>query len=277
MAYPKHSRFVYANYEAIENAINTGELNEFDICISQDTKELLLVKDDLDILPIKSKIYRFVDIMSAETVLNNSSDTYEGQLVAILQNGKYVAYIVNYRNDHFVVDSLATVQMTIDYDELTHAPVINKYGQIGAPIMLEGLADGIYKVNGQFRISESLPTVFSSAAGNIFVIEHLGDEVDIKKIGATDITNYHINAKGNVTVARYITTDYLTQNGYATQAYVDLKIAALDFITRDEMSTYVSELVKQNIDQIIDARIDAAIEAHTNWATEQDIRDIFVT
>lgn len=275
MPYPKHSRFVYADYDDIERAINEGELNEFDICIAQDTRELLLIKDDLELLPINSKIYRYTSISEAEAALNAASDTYEGQLVAILSNGKYVAYIVNRRNDHFAIDSLATVNMVIDYDEISHTPIINKYGNIGAPIMLSELPDGAYKVTGQYRIAESLVTTFSSASGNLFSVSHNVDFTTIKKITSSEITDYYIDAEGNVSVSRYVTNQYLADNHYTTTEYVDAKIAALDFITREEMNAYVFDIVQQSIDAIIDARIDAAIDAKTVVATEEEIRQIF--
>lgn len=275
MAFQKHSRFVYASYDDILNAINTGELNEFDICIAQDTRELLLVKDDLDVLPINSKIYRFNGIIEAETAINEAEDTYEGQIVAVLTKGKYVAYIVNKRNNRFVIDSLASVEAVIDYDELSRAPIINKYGEIGSPIMLSDLPDGTYKVNGQYRIADALPTVYSSAAGNLFVVGHPSGETVIKKISSNDIVDYHIDQDGAVTMVRYATTKYLEDNGYTTKSYVDAKIAALDFITKEEVNAYVAGIVSQTIDSILDERIDAAIDRHTVFATEQDIRDIF--
>lgn len=275
MAYPKHSRFVYATYDDILNAINTGELNEFDICIAQDTRELLLIKDDLDVLPINSKIHRFNGIIEAETAINEAEDTYEGQIVAILNNGKYVAYIVNRRNNRFVIDSLASVEAVIDYDELSRAPIINKYGEIGNPIMLSDLPDGTYKVNGQYRIADALPTVYSSASGNLFVVGHPSDETVIKKISSNDIIDYHIDQDGVVTMVRYATTKYLEDNGYVTKTYVDNKIAALDFITKEEVNAYVTDIVAQTIDSILDERIDAAIDRHTVFATESDIRGFF--
>lgn len=275
MAYPKHSRFVYADYEAIERAINEGELNEFDICIAQDTRELLLIKDDLELLPINSKIYRYTSISEAEAALNAASDTYEGQMVAILSNGKYVAYIVNRKDGRFVIDSLATVNVVIDYDEISHIPIINKYGSIGEPIMLSELADGTYKVSGQYRIAETLATVFSSANGNLYNVSHNGDTTTVKKITSSEIVDYFINAEGQVSVSRYVTTQYLADNHYTTTDYVDAKIAALDFITREEMNAYVFDIVQQSIDSIIDARIDAAIDAKTVFATPEDIHDLF--
>ena len=275
MAYPKHSRFVYSNYDDIFNAINTGELNQFDICIAQDTRELLLVKEDLDVLPIKPKIYRFNGIIEAETQLNANNDTYEGQLVAILRDGKYVAYIVNRRNNRFVIDSLATVEAVVDYDEITHPPIINMYGELGNPIVLSELADGVYRINGQYKISETLTTIFSSASNNLFVVEKKDEEVVIKKISSSEIVDYHVDLDGMVSVVRYATTKYLQDNNYTTTDYVDAKIAALNFITQEEVNQYVAGIVHDTIDAILDERVDAAIERHMEIATEADIHEIF--
>ena len=275
MAYQKHSRFVYANYDDILNAINTGELNQFDICIAQDTRELLLVKDDLDVLPIKSKIYRFSGINEAETALNANSDTYEGQLVAILNGGKYSSYIVNRRNNRYVIDSLATVEAVLDYDEITHTPIVNMYGVLGDPIVLSELADGIYRINGQYKVSDSATTIFSSNANNLFVVEQKNEEVVVKKISSSEIVDYHIDTEGEITEVKYATSEYLQNNNYTTTDYVDARIAALNFITQEEVNEYVADIVHETIDDILDERIDAAIEAHTIFATESEVRQLF--
>ena len=77
--YVEHSKFVYKNFDEIQDGINSGELNAWDLVLSKDTKEFILIKEDLNLAPIKSKVYRFLDIDIAEAQLNSSTDTYGGQ------------------------------------------------------------------------------------------------------------------------------------------------------------------------------------------------------
>ena len=76
--YISHSRFVYTNYDKIQEAINLNIINANDIVLCEDTKEMILIRDDLSLFPVKSKIYRYIDYQSAEESLNKNPDTYEG-------------------------------------------------------------------------------------------------------------------------------------------------------------------------------------------------------
>lgn len=278
--YTNHSKFVYKNYDEIQDSINSSELNAWDLILCKDTKEFLLIKEDLSLAPIKSKIYRYVDIESAEKQLNTLSDTYAGQIVAVLneKTGCYEAYIVNQKiNGQFKLDPLNIYTGSIDYDTLSHRPIINvESDDISAPVVLDTLKEGFYKVNGSYKISDSIDTVFSSYSSNLFWVHHGEDgTVYVKRIGATDITDYVINVDGTYSVAIVPTTEWLKEQGYVTEPYIDAKIAALDFVNKTEIEEYVQNVVLQQIDTIVNERIELAINDKFMPTTDKEIIDIF--
>lgn len=279
--YVDHSKFVYKNFDDIQDCINSGELNAWDLVLSKDTKEFILIKDDLTLSPIKSKVYRFLDVDSAEKHLNLSCDTYAGQIVAILNTtGNYEAYIVNQKiNGSFKVDPLNIYTGSIDYDTLSHRPIINiESDDLSIPIVLDTMKEGFYKVNGSYKISDSIETIFSSYSSNLFWVHHDKDgTVYVKRIGATDITDYVIYNDGTYSVAVVPTTEWLKAQGYVTESYVDKKIAALDFITQEEIEDYVQNIVLQTINNLVTEKIDEEFNNRFIAATEKEALDLFVS
>lgn len=261
MPYSDHSKVSYIDYDEIQNRINIGELNAFDIIYTKDTHENIIISPDLLPISIKSKVYRFLDVESAERALNESTDTYSGQLVSIVYQGKYVGYIVNQRNTgEFYVSPLNTYEGQIDYDTLGNKPIINLTGTLSDTVIISEMETGIYKIRGQYKITGTDETIYLSANSNLFLVEHHDDTVSIKKITAQDIIDYTVNSDGELISSVVPTTKWLMEQGYVTEGYVDEKIAALNFITKEEVSQYVSDLVIQtigdNLDEIIEKKID---------------------
>lgn len=83
------AKFSYVKRSDIERLIAAGQIDANDIVYTNDTHENIFIGSDLSIHPIQSKIYRFSDISTAESELNIATDTYEGQIVAILINDTY--------------------------------------------------------------------------------------------------------------------------------------------------------------------------------------------
>ena len=270
------SRFAYLNVDDIQNEINNGTLDAYDIVYTKDTHENLIITPDLSTISVGSRIYRFLDAKSAEEFLNMASDTYEGQIVAVVYNDHYVGYIVNKNSSGlYYVTPLNAYEGEINYDTLTHRPITQLDGLLGEPIILDELNDGIYKITGQYRISNSLETIFSSVSSNLFLIQHYSSETQIKKINTNSITDYNVS-DGNVTSSVVPTTEWLKNQGYVTESYVDNKIAALNFITQEEVKDYVSDVVLQTIDSLVDEKIDNAMNERIQLATEKETLDEFV-
>ena len=112
-------------------------------------------------------------------------------------------------------------------------------------------------------------------SSNIFLVEQSDENTFIKKISANDITDYVIDKDGAITSSVVPTTEWLSNQGYVTEQYVDLKIAALDFITKEEIEEYVSDVVLRNIDSTVNSRIDKIIDERFQIVTEREALDAF--
>lgn len=276
--YNNHSKFMYVNYDEIQSAINNNEINAWDMIICKDTKEFILVKEDLSLSPIKSKVYCFTNIESAEEQLNTMPETYAGQIVAILdtKRGNYNAYIVNQRsNGSYRVDPLNIYSENIDYDTLGNRPIANLYSDAFSPTVLDQQKEGIYRVSGAYKISDAIETIYDSYDSYIFLVHHDKDGTTyVKKVG-NEITDYIINQNGEYSISITPTTDWIKAQGYVTESYVDTKIAALDLITREEITEYVSNVVLYAVNNIVDDRIEVFLNERFQTTTEQEIINIF--
>lgn len=277
--YKNHSKFFYTNKDSIQDAINNGILNANDIIICEDTNEMIIIKDDLSLIAIKSKVLCFSDIETAIQSLNTSDGTYPGEIVAILnnKNGKYEAYVVNLSaSDIYTVDPLSITSDTIfDYDSLGNRPIDNIYGEDPAnPVVLEDLESGIYKVNGNYKISESSDTVFSSMSNNLFIVSHEDGVTTVKKIG-TDITDYIINESGDISETSVATIQYLEEKGYITQDDLTNKLAALDYISKEEAETYISELISETVETLVADAIEQQLDLKFEDCTELELVGLF--
>jgi hypothetical protein len=267
--YIKRSRLSFQKYDIIEDYINQKKLDAYDIVYTTDTHENVVIDADLNIVPIRSRVYRFTDITSANLSLNKSSDTYEGQIVAILQENdeKYSGYIVNKNKvGEFYVSPLSESGQ-IDYDSLGNKPVINKIGTLNSPITVDQLEDGIYKIRGQYKLTESAITIYLSSNDNFFLVKTENDITYIKKISAMDITDYTVNSDGSISASTIPTTKIL--KNYATKSYVDDKIAALDLLTKDDVTTYVADIINNTIDEKIETKVNKMYTPADNAEIQQ--------
>ena len=64
-------KYAYKNRDEIQNAIDIGQLDAYDIIITKDTHEQFQVQEDLSYIPITSKIYTFPTIKDAENYIKN--------------------------------------------------------------------------------------------------------------------------------------------------------------------------------------------------------------
>lgn len=249
------ARFGYLNYELMLSYLKDGKLDAYDINFAPDTKECYVITPELIPWSIKSRVYTFDDEAYAIEALNQNTDTYAGQIVAILSKDVYKAYIVNKNETGFFVTPLSDINdEIIDYDNLGNKPIINLVGTLDYPIAVDTLDSGIYLVKGQYSIS-GIDTIFLSASNVVFLVEKSENSTVLKKITSSEIINYSIT-DGVVTQDSIITSSYLEERGFATNSYVDNKIAALDFVTKEEVSEYVDNLISNALSETIDFKIE---------------------
>lgn len=267
-------KYAYLDYSDISTRIENGEIDQYDVVFTKDTHEQYLIKDDLSLLNIKSRIYCFNSIISAKEKLNSNTDTYEGQIVAIADNdsGVYHGYIVNKSNNEYTITSLADNGNKIDYDSLVHRPIINKTGSLANPLTIGELDNGLYSVSGEYRIFSEYPTIFSSSINHLFVVEKENDKIYVKDVSAKKIITY-VLSNGQVNIEDVITSNYLTENQYITETDFDAKIKALDFVTRNEISDYVKQITTEYLEQNLDSKIDEKINSLI--ADDSEIDNLF--
>ena len=142
---------------------------------------------------------------------------------------------------------------------------IPKYiGTYENEVVLSELDDGIYRIQGQHRITSTDETVFLSAS-DIFVIVSTSDDVrHIRRITADEIGDYHV-FNGEITFKDFVVTEsYLKEQGYVDEATLDAKLIVLEALIKEDLKSYIDEHVQELVDQAIDVGIqnvgDDAIE-----------------
>lgn len=277
MASQTRAKFGYLSYNTMLSNIAQEtdpkkKLDAYDLNFTPDTKECYIIAPDLTPWAIKSKVYTFDNIDVAIEQLNQNTDTYAGQIVAILHGNKYVGYIVNNIENKFSVSPLYEHPEEVDYNTLGNKPITNLIGTLDNPINAEELDSGIYAVKGQYVISTLYDTIFLSASDTILIVNQ--EEHKIKRITTDEIVDYIITSN-DITSSSFVTSDFLDSEGYATEQYVDEKIAALEIVTRKEVEEYVNQLVNEVINTNLNEKIDQILDEKLQSMDESDIDNLF--
>ena len=267
-------KFAYLTYDDMLSKIDSGDLNEYDIIYSKDKYVTYLITEELKPLQLRSRIYVFDSVSEAEIKLNESTDTYVGQVVAILYNDTYRGYIVNQKSGKFIVTPLWEHPEPIDYDTLGNRPIVNLVGTLDKPIMISELDDGIYRIKGQYKISDLEETVYLSASYILMTVSKNNQNIEIKKITSDDITDYIIT-NSDISKNTYVTEQYLKDNNYATTDYVDNKISALEQSINEDIEKYISDIVDKQFSSMLDEKIDAKINKKIQPVDNSQVQSLF--
>lgn len=264
------AKFGYLNYADMITLLHSEDpkkkLNAHDIVFGKDTKEQYWISPELEPIPVHSRVLCFDSTTDAYKALNADSSTYNGQIVAIKVGTNYAGHIVNTNTAGKFYATPIGVSGNIDYNTLGNRPIDNIVGTLDTPITVDKLDTGLYKLKGQYKISDNIETIFLSAVANLFMVNQYDDKTVIRKIDEEEIVTYHIE-NGEVLQKKVVTDDMLGQ--FATTAYVDAKIAALDFLTKEDVKLYVDELlattveelVTQKIEEVFDGELDEIIDS----------------
>ena len=284
--YSQQSRFFFKSYEQIQDGINSGLINKYDIVLCSDTREMILVSDTFDLIPIHSKVMRFTTINEADTYLNNAIDTYQGQIVQIFseETGSYQAYIVNQNAvGGYYVSPISTYSPSdVDYNVIGNRPIENMLGNIENPVVLGDQPTGIYRVNGAYKIADGLITVFQSYNSDLFTVTHdqQTGATTVRCITGSNITTYIVGSNGDV-IGRDIvaTQQYLRDAGYMTEEDVDAKIAAINVFTKEEAYAYIQSVLADSIDKKVNDVLDQQFFTRLSQALvmedQENIRGLF--
>lgn len=271
------AKWAYLPYNSIQQKIDEGVLDAYDVIYTKDSHENVIITPDLTLWSVKSRIYTFDSVADANTALNTNTDTYKGQIVSILNGDKYTAYIVN-QDPNGVYFATALSAENIDYNTLGNRPIENLVGTLDIPIMISSLDVGMYKVKGQYKISATDITTYLGTDGDLFIIEESATEKLIKRFTKDTIQDYVISDSG-VEKKTYITDKYLADNGYSTTTYVDGKLTAFEESIRQDIQTYVEQAVEdvitEKVDEIIDERLDAKLDERIKGSTDEEVQNFF--
>ena len=267
-------KFAYLTYDDMLSKIDSGDLNEYDIIYSKDQYVTYLSTEELRPLELRSRVNVLDSITEAENKLNESTDTYVGQVVAILDNDTYRGYIVNQKSGKFIVTPLWEHSEQIDYDTLGNRPIVNIVGTIEEPIMVSELENGIYRIKGRYKITINDITTYLNPNYCIFIISRDSNNILIKKISNEEIIDYTVS-DDVITTNLTITEDFLNKNGYTTISYVDKKIEALELLFKEDIKSYIQEEINKLFNEELNSKIDNRIDAKILSATEEEIASLF--
>lgn len=272
-----------------EKALERGILKYPGMCFIQDTKSLAWVTQDNKLQYINGTnqitdikfigtnlmfysngnlIYSFDMSMTEEDAQHiiEQVKTSIGldQYIKSADVGKLLDDIVgNLEDKSTVVDYINS----LSYNKLSDKPIENLIGSLNAPVYISSLKDGIYKIKGQYIISQSNPTVQSSAEDVLFFISHdpeLEKKMTITKMQGTSIVLYFLQTDGTYRTDKYITENWITDQNYMSAD------AAKEFITKT-----IQESVADVIDQQLDEKLDSALDKKIGGISTEELTNIF--
>lgn len=144
---------------------------------------------------------------------------------------------------------------------------INKNNElefIGIPVMtgtldniliLSDLHDGLYQVKGQYKITPTGETIYSSSIDVITIIQTKNNIKRICMITTDDITTYSVDSELNITQDSVVTESYLDSKGYASADYVDTKLLVMEEKIKSEMYSYINTELDQHIEDLINSNV----------------------
>lgn len=275
MATKLRSKMAFLNYDSMLSKIASGDLDAYDVIFTRDSKQCFVVSPDLKPCAIHSKVYTFDSTITAVSVLNKNDDTYAGQIVAVLNDDKYVGYIVNGSKGHFYITSLS-LSNDIDYNTLGNRPIENLTGSLAESVILDENHDGIYKITGRYKISNSLDTVFSATNDTLFYVYTDEDIKYVKKVSSKETILYKIS-DGKVIQDEVITKNYLTENNYATKEDVQNIVDTLDTYVQDTTKEYIKEYLNTDsgVQSVLQDTVEQIIDEKFVPTDDSDISDIF--
>ena len=276
-SYDLHSRIVYANYDDIQNAIDKGLLNANDIIFCKDTREMIIVRDNGNFMKVDSRHYRFENRDLAIEYINKSNDTYDGQIISIRNTytGKYDGYIVNLEGTTYTVKNLSVADaVEFDYNKALNKPIDILTGSVFSPIVVSDLSDGFYKVVGAYKLSNDVVTVYSSSTGHFVIVETIDGVKHIKQITADRIIDHTVTTDG-VESVEIPTKEWITEQNFATRQYVDDKLAAMNFFTKNEAMEYIQQCIDNSIGDLVANTVDKVVAERFVAGTEDEISNLF--
>jgi hypothetical protein len=223
-----------ASYSSIQPAIDNGTLKYPSYVLCRDGWTWAFVDKDSTIKRVKG--YQQESIIPVDVLPTKDIRT---DAFYFCNNIGYL-----YINNSFVPVFKDLENTTNSYDQLKDVPVINKYGEVTAPLNLMDLDNGSYSVSGQYKIGGDLETIYVTSSKVLFLIDSDEENKYITKLDPKNICTYTINASTlTVIKSNYATDTWVLAQGYATETFVNQAIEDLyNKIASKLLITKVSQL-----------------------------------
>lgn len=140
-------------------------------------------------------------------------------------------------------------------------------GTLDNTLILSILDDGLYQIKGQHKITANDETVYYSMSPILCVVQTLEGKKKVKRITADDICNYTVEEDLSVTRDTVATQEWIKEQGYADEAYIDYKFEIL----KQQLDAEIEDLVEPVVYPMVTSIIDAEIQD----IPDDDIEDLF--
>ena len=223
-----------ASYSSIQPAIDNGTLKYPSYVLCRDGWTWAFVDKDSTIQRVKGYQQESiipVDVLPTENIRTDA--------FYFCNNIGYL-----YINNSFVPVFKDLENTTNSYDQLKDIPVINKYGEVTAPLNLMDLENGSYSISGQYKIGGELETIYVTSSKVLFLIDSDEENKYITKLDPKNICTYTINTSTSTVIrSNYATDTWVLAQGYATETFVKQAIEDLyNKIASELLVTKVSQL-----------------------------------
>lgn len=153
---------------------------------------------------------------------------------------------------------------TRKWDDVTFETTLPvKTGTPTDKVILSQLDPGMYIVKGQYKVATTDSTEHISMGDTLVTVSTDGDSVFIKDMSSSIIADYVVDCDDQINVqCEYVTKQYL-QDNYATIAYVNTQVLALE----QSITNYINETVP--------SMIDARLEESLHEITEEYVDSLF--
>lgn len=144
-------------------------------------------------------------------------------------------------------------------------------GTLENKIILSSLYDGLYQVKGQHTITADYPTTFDCTSPILVVVQTAGGVKKVRRITADEVVGYTINEDLSVDTNPVATEDFLKDEGYAKEDYVDEKIAAMEAVILADVEAALPDMLEPILRPVVEDVVDQTIQSES----DENIRELF--
>jgi hypothetical protein len=103
------------------------------------------------------------------------------------------------------------------------------------------------------------------------VVQTIGGVKKVRRITADELTVYTIGEDLSVEENEVATKDYLDEHGYATEEFVDDKIAAMEAVIMADVEAALPDMLEPILRPVVEDVVDQTIQSED----DENIRELF--